>query len=169
MSREPVPLLPETLAGLFGFTLDELALNRDGKLSARQRQNVFYQSWGYLMRGIALVVFGTGLTIILGRTVDSARDRVLIAGIAVLQAVCAAFLILNTYRVLRPTVRTVTGPLRRGDDAWHPAVTVGGETVRISYRRWRRLQHAYPGTYRAYIDPAGRLLSVEPVLEDCCS
>lgn len=166
MSREPVPLLPGTLAGLFEFTLDELALNRAGKLSARQRQNVFYQSWGYLMRGIAMVVFGGGLTIILAGCVESARDRALIAGIAVLQAICTTFLVVNAYRVLRPTVRIVSGPLRRGADAWHPAVTIGGETVRISYRRWRRLHPAYPGTYRAYLDPAGRLLSMEPVLKD---
>ena len=162
MNQGSVPLSSEELAALFGFTVEELALNRDGRLSKRQRQGMFYRSWGYLMRGLVLVIIGTGAVIMLTTGAGSALERALLGAVIALLGVSAALLIVDAFHVLRPTVRTAHGALRRGDDPWRPSVLVGEQVLSISTRRWRRLPRACPGTYRAYADPTGRLLSIEP-------
>lgn len=160
-SREHVAR--DELADLFGFTPDELALNRAGKFSARQRQTVRYTAIGHLVRGVALVIFGAGALLMFAPQAHTARDRVLAGLLAGLLLVIVALLVVSVRRVWFPAVYTATGSLRRGDDPWHPAVHVGDTTLRISTRRWRRLASTYPGIYCAYHDPLGRLLSIEPV------
>lgn len=162
----PALLSAADLADRFGFTLDELALNREGQLSARQRQTVFYRSWGYLARGIVLVVLSTGITLTLTRSAETRRDWALIVVLAILGAIAASLLILNGIRTLRPTVQIVSGPLRRGEDAWHPSILVGDTVVSITTRRWCHLETHFSGIYRAYLDPVGRLLSIEPARKD---
>ncbi len=159
---DEIPLDAAELAEHFGFTPDELALNRAGTLSARQRQAVFYRSWGYLARGVVLIVVSGGIAAWLAPSAGSTFDYVLLAGIVLLLVINAAILLADLYRVLRPTVHSVSGPLRRGDKAFRPSVFVGTSELWITSRRWRRMEPRYPGTYRAYYGPAGHLLSVEP-------
>lgn len=156
------PLDAAELAAHFGFTPDELARNRAGTLSARQRQTVFYRSWGYLARGVVLLVVSGGIAAWLAPTASSTLDYVLLAGIALLLGINAAILLADLYRVLRPTVHSISGPLRRGDKAFRPSVFVGPVELWITARRWRQMEPHYPGTYRAYYSPAGHLLSIEP-------
>ncbi len=162
----PAPLSATDLADRFGFTLDELALNREGQFSACQRQTVYYRSWGYLARGIVLVVLGTGITLTLTRSAETRRDWTLIGVLVILGAIAVALLILNGIRTLRPTVQIVSGSLRRGEDAWHPSILVGDTVVSITTRRWCHLDTHFPGIYRAYLDPFGRLCSIEPERKD---
>jgi hypothetical protein len=163
MSPDQPALPTTTLAAQFGFSLDELAQNRAGTLSARQQQDVFYRSWGYLARGVVLLVVGIGVALWLAPSAEGTFHYALLAGVALLLGINAAIFLADLYRVVRPTVHGVTGPLRRGDDAWRPSVFVGGTELFVNSRRWRRLEARYPGVYRAYYTPASHLLSIEPI------
>jgi hypothetical protein len=152
---------PDNLAAQFGFTPDELALNRAGEFSDRQRQTLFFLSVGYLVRGLALIV----LVIVLAATVadqhttGTALLGLLLAGIVL-------FYLRAAYQVLFPRIAVITGPLRRGQDAYHPSIFAGDTELRVSFRRWKRLKASYPGTYRFYVAPDLILLSLEPWNED---
>jgi hypothetical protein len=152
---------PNDLAAQFGFTPDELALNRAGEFSARQRQTLFFLSVGYLVRGLALIV----LVIVLAAAVADRHT----AGTALLGLLLAGIVLLYlraTYQVLSPRVTVITGSLRRGQDARHPSIFAGDAELRVSFRRWKRLRASYPGTYRFYVAPDLILLSLEPWNED---
>jgi hypothetical protein len=152
---------PDDLAAQFGFTCEELALNRAGEFSARQRQTLFFLSVGYLVRGLALLV----LVIVLAVAVAD-RNAVGIALLILLGGVIAALYARAAYQVLFPRIAVLIGPLRRGQDAYHPSIFAGDTELRISFRRWKRLTGRYPGTYRFYVGPTLILLSLEPCHED---
>jgi hypothetical protein len=152
---------PDNLAAQFGFTPDELALNRAGEFSARQRQTLFFLSVGYLVRGLALIVLVIVLAAAVAdrHTTGTALLGLLLAGIVLLYVRAA-------YQVFSPRVTVITGPLRRGQDARHPSIFAGDTELRVSFRRWKRLKASYPGTYRFYVAPDLILLSLEPWNED---
>lgn len=158
----PTPVTVAQLSQWFGFALEDLALNRAGKLSPRQRQTLRYDAAGQLIRGCAALVLGIILTATVAPAAETLLERTLLVAVLAGVLVLALMLAHAFVRALRPTVRRVTGPLRRADDPWHPAIVVGSEPLRISTRRWKRLPAALPGTYCAYVDPSGRLLSLEP-------
>jgi hypothetical protein len=166
----PPPVQPPTaadLARLFGFSLDELALNRTGDLSARQRQTLVFRSIGYLVRGIALIVLSVVLAAYLTTLLHRAWQWVLFGVLCALIAWIAALLARAAYLILaHPTIHTVMGGLRRAGDANHPRILAGDTELRVSFRRWKRLAEAYPGHYRFYVGPDQSLLSVEPLSEE---
>ncbi len=151
----------EELAAQFGFTREELALNRAGEFSARQRQTLFFLSAGYLVRGLALIVLVIVLAVAVAdrHTAGWVLIGLLLAGIVLLYLRAA-------YQVLFPRVSVIFGPLRRGQDARHPSIFAGDTELRVSFRRWKRLKASYPGMYRFYVAPALILLSLEPWSED---
>jgi len=160
------PLSAEELAGLFGFAPDALAANRAGRLSDRQRQDLRYRSIGHLVRGAITLVGGVVLIAAVSPLAEAAWERALLMGACALWLALGVLWLIAARDVARPTVSTVIGTLRRAGDPSHPAIAVNGVTLRVSYRRWKRLSAAYPGRYRAYYGPARTLLSIEPALED---
>ena len=152
---------PEDLAAQFGFTCDELVLNRAGEFSARQRQTLFFLSVGYLVRGLALLV----LVIVLGVAVSD-RHTAGIVLLVLLFGVIVALYARAAYQILFPHIAVIIGPLRRGQDAYHPSIFAGDTELRVSFRRWKRLKELYPGVYRFYVGPTLILLSLEPCHED---
>jgi ABC-type proline/glycine betaine transport system permease subunit len=122
---------PDELAALFGFSLDELALNRAGQFSDRQRQTLFFMSVGYLVRGLALVV----LTVVLAAAVaETIHTRWQITGFALLSLLIVGMVGLwlrAAYLVRFPHVETITGTLRRGSDDWHPSIFAGTVELRV--------------------------------------
>jgi hypothetical protein len=157
-NRQP---FPDDLAAQFGFTCEELALNRAGEFSARQRQTLFFLCVGYLVRGLALIVLVIVLVAAVGdqHTTGLVLLGLLFAGIVLLYLRAA-------YQVLFPRITVITGSLRRGQDARHPSIFAGNTELRVSFRRWKRLKESYPGTYQFYVAPALILLSLEPWNED---
>ncbi len=151
----------------FGFTPEELALNRAGRLSDRQRQTVVFRSVGYLIRGLALVALAVVLAAAVAPTIHTPGQIGLFAALCVLVLIIAGLLVRAAFVVAHPAVQAASGPLVRSGDARHPAITVGGVTLRTSYRRWKRLPAAFPGSYRAYYyGPELTLLSLERAAED---
>ncbi|MBN1564579.1 MAG: hypothetical protein JXA10_12110 [Anaerolineae bacterium] len=167
MDSDHAPLTADDLARLFGFTLDDLALNRTGQFSAQQRQTLIFRSVGYLVRGVGLDI----LLIILGAYVTtlihSAWEWALFGLLCVSIAVIMGLWIKAMYQIIaHPTIHTLIGPLRRAGDANHPLILAGDVQLRVSFRRWKRLADAYPGQYRFYIGPEQALLSIEPLHEE---
>ena len=166
-NHSSTPLTAADLARLFGFTPDELALNRAGHFSTRQRQTLIFRYVGYLVRGVGLVI----LTIVLAATVTVFIHHPW--GWALFGLLCALIMLLAglwvravTLIIVRPTIRTVIGELRRAGDANQPFILAGDTHLRVSFRRWKRLAEAYPGQYRFYIGPEHTLLSVEPLHDE---
>lgn len=147
---------------MLGFALDELALNRAGLFSARQRQTLFFTSVGYLVRGLVLTVLSVVLAAWLAPDVRTPGQIALFAALCLSVALVSGLLLHAAFQVLRPTVRTATGSLRRSGDPRHPRLQVGDVELHISFRRWKRLPSEWPGLCRAYYDPAHNLLSAEP-------
>jgi hypothetical protein len=157
-----LPPTPDELAALFGFTPTERALNRAGRLSDRQQQTLFFRSVGYLVRGLALTVLNVVLAVAVAGTVRRTWQIAGFVTLCLLIAGMAGLLVRAAYKIMFPRVETITGTLRRGTDAWHPSIFAGETELRVSFRRWKRLQEVYPGTYRFYVAPSRILLSVEP-------
>jgi len=149
---------PEVL----GFTPDELALNRQGQMSARQRQTLWYHQVGYLVRGVAMMILNLILISYLMPRLEQAMHKALLGVIVVLVMIIAGYLIIGFYRTWSPVVHTVTGPLTIGGSEQSPRLHIGSLSLRISRRAWRRLEGTYPGPFRVYYSPAGDLLSLEP-------
>ncbi|MBN1202469.1 MAG: hypothetical protein JXJ20_11480 [Anaerolineae bacterium] len=154
------------LAAWFGFTPDELALNRAGQLSDRQRQRVFFLSIGYLVRGLAMLILTLILAIYLAPGADQDHEVVLLAVIVGLLVLLTVFMFFAACRVFRPAVETVTGSLARCGKETCPCVCVGDRELTISFRRWKRLKPTYPGQFRAYYCFGNMLLSIEPCPQD---
>lgn len=166
-SADEHPLPVAALSELFGFAPDALTANRAGRLTDRQRQDLFYHSLGHLMRGLVMLVLGLTLVASVTPLANSPINQVLLA------AACGTLLLLGTswlvaaYRVLlHPRIQTASGPARRSGDPAHPALTVGAVTLHVPYRRWKRLPATLPGIYRAYYSPVHSLLSIEPLYEE---
>lgn len=163
MAEDNQASLPVTaLAALFGFEPDEVALNRAGRLSLRQRQDARYRDMSGVVRGTAGVVLTSILAASLHAQLSPAAQAALVAGIAAL----AALAIRAGYRMLYPGVARATGTLSRAGNARYPAIAIDGWMVRVSYRRWKRLPDT-PGRYVVYYTrTTRRLLSIEPWNED---
>lgn len=154
----------DELARAFGFTLDELARNRRGKLSLRQRQQVVFQSIGYIVRGVAFLVLGGVLAAALVPTLNRRWEWAAFVGMCAVLVGLAAYLAFAAVRIARPVVRTATGPLVRAGSANRPRVRVGSLDLRVPFRRWKRLPLILPGRYRAYYARGVyNLLSIERV------
>lgn len=154
------PLSAAQLADLFGFTLDDLALNRLGQFSAQQRQNLIYRSVRIFVCGAALLLMSVIVIATLYQRVPWHSRFVLLALLVILQGVTLTFF---ARLVLHPPVHTATGAIRRGTDMWKPAIIVEEKCVlRITTRCWKRLQQSFPGKYRVYYGPDARPLSIEP-------
>lgn len=160
------PLEAADLGRCFGFTPEEVTLNRAGRVSDRQRQAIVFHGVGYVVRGAALLVLIVTLAAAVAPTLRTAWHVALFAALCLLGLLIAGLLFRAAALIVRSPVRAVTGSPVRSGDARHPAITVGGVTLRISFRRWKRLPAALPGTYRAYYGPDTRLLSLEPAAKD---
>lgn len=160
------PLSAQELGALFGFALDALAANRAGRLSDRQRQDLLYRSIGHLVRGVVMLLAGVVLIAAVSPLAEAVWERALLIGVCTLWLALGVLWLAAARDVMRSAVRATTGALRRAGDPSHPAVAVNGVTLRVSYRRWKRLSAAYPGRYRAYYGPPCTLLSIEPIPED---
>lgn len=135
---------------MFGFTPEELALNRAGQFSTRQRQQLAYQSIGYLVRGIAVMVLSVLLTVTLAARARQPWEIAAVALTGALLVGLCGMLLFAAYRVFKPTIKTVSGPYRRGDSPRDPQVIIGDQALRVPFRRWKRLPPTLPGIYRAY-------------------
>ncbi|HEX3050095.1 MAG TPA: hypothetical protein VHP83_05525 [Aggregatilineaceae bacterium] len=145
-----------------GFTSDELALNRAGRLSSRQRQQLFFQSIGYLVRGAGMLVLTIILAFYLVPRINESWEKIAFGVVWLLMGVSTGLMIFAAVQVACPSVRSVTGSLERAGTLKDPRVRIGTHEMRISRRRWKHLAASYPGTYRAYyVRFAGNLLSVE--------
>ncbi len=165
--RVDTPLTVDDLARQFGFTPEELALNRAGRFSARQRQTLIFRCVGYLVRGVGLLVLSVALTAYLTTVIQRMWEWALFGLLCALILVIAILLIRAALlTVARPAVHTITGTLHRSGDANHPSILAGDTSLRVSFRRWKRLAASYPGQYRFYVDPEHSLLSVELLSED---
>ncbi|MDP1830015.1 MAG: hypothetical protein Q8L48_42525 [Archangium sp.] len=173
----------EQLAAAHGFTLEELALNRDGKLDPKQvkRGGDAGRGWGVFFIILAVLVLGAGEG---GAAAffDSLRkppDRVdlnavyMMAGAGLFFALCflavaiAQFRAVSrrraVYAVAAPEV--VEGPVqkvviqqRRQHDTYR--YRIGGRDFAAPEAGWKLIE---PGVrYRAY-SVAGDLLSIEPL------
>lgn len=157
------PLTVEQLAVLFGFTPGELALNRAGRFSERQRQQLAYQSVGYLLRGIGFLVLSVILTASLYEPDMERGQAAAFITVGLLLLMISGYLLFAAYRVFSPTVQSREGKLIRSGSARQPAVLIADRPLRISYRRWKRLPPSFPGAYRVYYARSvDTLLSVEP-------
>lgn len=158
------PLPPRTvdaLARWFGFTPDELALNRAGCLSTRQRQNVLFQGVRVIVLGVVLIVLNVMLAAAVAPGARSGPQQAAFGALIVLIAAIIVLVLRAAGEVLFPRVRCVCGPLSPAGSARQPLLRAGDRLLAISYRRWRRLGVFGDRPYRAYY--AGRtLLSVEP-------
>ncbi|MCZ7538538.1 MAG: hypothetical protein M5U29_01160 [Anaerolineae bacterium] len=160
------PLSAEELADLFEFAPDALAANRASRLSDRQRQDLRYRSIGHLVRGAMMLVGGAVLIAAVSPLAEAAWERAP-AGRRV-GAVAGAGPPVADRSARRGAPHCPHGNrgLGRAGDPSHPAIAVNGVTLRVSYRRWKRLSAAYPGRYRAYYGPARTLLSIELAPEE---
>lgn len=156
------PLPVTALAELFGFPPEALEANRAGRLTEKQRQDMFYYSVGYLVRGLVMLVLGLTLIVSVAPLARRPVNQFLLA------LACGALLMLSgswmaaTYRILRPRVQVACGLARQAGDPAHPALAVGPVVLHIPYRRWKRLPAILPGEYCAYYGPTRSLLSIEP-------
>jgi len=158
------PLPPRTvdaLARWFGFTPDELALNRAGRLSPRQRQTVFFQGVRVIILGVTLIVLSVMLAAAVAPGVRTGPQRVAFGVLLLLVAALGVLVLRAAGEVLYPRVRCVCGPLAPAGSPRQPLLRAGDRLLAISYKRWRRLGIFGDQPYRTYY--AGRtLLSVEP-------
>lgn len=155
----------QDLAAIFGFTPHELALNRIGLLSARQRQRLFYRSIGYLVNGLGVVCLNAILLSAVASRITRPWQRAILGFLWASLALFAVLVIVATWRVLSPSVKSVTGPIQRGGTPRKPRIQVGDLELRISFKRWKRLETAYPGCFTVYYASfVGDLLSLEPAL-----
>jgi len=151
------------LAALFGFTPHELALNRIGYLSQRQRQRLFYRSVGYLVNGLGVVLLNAILLAAVAPRAQRPWQRIVLSALWVSLALFAALVVVSAWRVFSPDVKSATGPIQRGGTPRKPRVRVGAVELRISFRRWKRLAPSYPGRFTVYYAGfVGDLLSLEP-------
>lgn len=158
------PLSANQLAVLFGFTLDELAQNRAGTFSQRQRQQLAYQSVGYLLRGMGFLLLSLILAISLYGRIEYRWQIAAFAAVCLLLLTISGYLLFATYRVFSPSVQRIDGKLSKTGSA---QVLIGERMLRISYRRWKRLPASFPGEYRVYYArTVYNLLSIEPLLSD---
>ena len=160
------PLSAQELASLFGFAPDALAANRAGRLSDDQRQDLLYRSIGYLARGLVMLTLGAALIAVSYPLARPGWERALWIGMCALWLALGVLWLAAARDVARPQVRVAIGTLRRAGDPSHPAIAVNSVTLRVYYRRWKRLPGVFPGRYRAYYEPARALLSIEPATQD---
>lgn len=152
----------QDLAALFDFTPHELALNRVGHLSRRQRQRLFYRSVGYLVNGLGVVLLNAILLSAVAPRVQRPWQRTMLGVLWMSLALFAVLVIVSALRVFSPQVKRITGTLQRGGTPRKPRVRVGNVELRISYRRWKRLERTYPGSFTVYYAGfVGDLLSLE--------
>lgn len=158
----PLPTVTELMRA-HGFTEDDLALNRAGRLSTRQRRALSLRALRRIALGVALI----GVAALLHQTPDSLAARV-ICGLGALGLwAVAAQLIVATWTA-RP-VNALAGPLFiEGGRVYHPVCyRVEGRSLVLPGRIRRREAHRSIGPgqqYRVYLLPSVDLLvSLEPI------
>ncbi|NDJ77562.1 MAG: toll/interleukin-1 receptor domain-containing protein [Chloroflexi bacterium] len=153
------------LATLFGFTLEELELNRSGKLSSRQR-SIYRQD--ARLSFIAALVLGLPALGALVAVVQTGLHclRVSLGVLSLLLGWLAITLFFATIQYLFGRINWAEGELRRSAEWTRPWIEVGNERIDIPLNIWQRLPTSYPGEFRAYFDPMEDLLSIEPVNEN---
>ncbi|WP_162909923.1 hypothetical protein [Aggregatilinea lenta] len=158
------PATVEALTRWFGFSLEELALNRVGRLSARQRQNVRFQGLCIIVVGGVLVLLDMLLTVTVAPTAKTMAENLALDALVLLNAVIVVIIGLAAVEILLPRVHTFTGPLCLAGTPRSPRLRAGDRLLVIPYRRWQRWQRLNAPDrqlYRTYY--VGRtLLSIEP-------
>lgn len=162
-SPDEHPLPVTALAELFGFTPETLEANRAGHLTDGQRQDLLYHSLGYLVRGLVMLVLSLTLIASVTPLADTRLNQVLLAIACAVSVALGAGWLVAAYRIVHPRIQSVSGPAQRAGDPAHPTLTVGTVTLRVPYRRWKRLPATLPGEYCAYYGPTRSLLSIEPI------
>ncbi|NDJ77561.1 MAG: hypothetical protein GYB65_15020 [Chloroflexi bacterium] len=147
----------DQLAALFGFAPEDVALNRQGCFSLRQRQDLLYRNLGVVVRSVSVLLLGIILAVTLRTRADPAEWWVLV----LLVSFGGLLLIITGWRALFPTVQVAVGPVVRAGNSADPHVQVGEHEFRIARRRWQRLPPALPGSYWVH-HTSHRLLSIEP-------
>ena len=165
-SPDEHPLPVTALAELFGFAPETLEANRAGRLTDEQRQDLVYRSLGYMVRGLVMLVLSLTLIASVTPLAETPVNQALLAVACVALLALGGSWLIAAYRIVRPRVQSVSGPAQRAGDPAHPALTVGTVTLRVPYRRWKRLPATLPGEYCAYYGPTRSLLSIEPVLSE---
>ncbi|MBN1680442.1 MAG: hypothetical protein JW966_09115 [Anaerolineae bacterium] len=151
------------LGAIFGFAPDELAFNRAGRVSARQRQALRYRGIGFLVKGAAACVLNVILAAALAPGITYPWQRTLYGVLWALIALFALAVIGGTLLVVHPVVRHVTTTIKRSPSAARPCLIAGKLELRISGAAWRRMPPSYSGQFRVYYARfAGWLLSLEP-------
>jgi len=159
-------VVQEQLADWLGFTPDELAANRSGRLSTRQHRDMLYRHVGDLVRGAVAFCLGCILLATVAQSADRVWEQVLSGMAFVALIVLGGTWVLAIARLAHPQVHTVSGSLCRGANPAKPHVVIGSTSLRITFRRWKHLPDHFGGRYRAYYDSLNTLLSVELIDED---
>lgn len=160
------PLPVTALSELFGFSPEALEANRAGRLTDEQRQDLFYHSVGYLVRGLVMLVLSLTLIASVTPLARTPLNQTLLAIACVALLALGGSWLIAAYRVVRPQVQAVSGAVQQAGDPAHPALAVGTVILRVPYRRWKRLPVTLPGEYRAYYGPTRSLLSIEPIPQE---
>jgi hypothetical protein len=155
------------LAQTFGFTLEELELNRKGEISEEQRQRlharvkVFFTFAGTMV--IPLVYFGYQL---LAKDLASGTPalRIVLVLVFVALQITAIYFFDKSVKGMAEKVETVTGPLTPvGTTRTTAFVRVGDKALPFPSHHWEGVAPTYAGQYRAYYtNGVYLLLSLEP-------
>lgn len=159
---QPLPTVTELMRA-HGFTKDDLALNRAGRLSTRQRRALSLRALRQMALGIALI----GVAALLHQTTNSLAARVL-CGLGALGLWAVAAQLIVATRAPRP-VTALAGPLFiEGGRVYHPvSYRVAGRSLTLtgSMRRRDSYRSIIPGRlYRGYLlTRVDLLVSLEPI------
>lgn len=177
LSAEPITVdisqsqaqIAQNLGRTFGSKLDELPLNRSGRLSARQRLRLLWGSAGYSF--LALLMLPLTYSLLLGYRANNETTQPWVTGCFILIGVLsAAYLLwLSAARLLDVLVgecRTVTGPLEiRTRGGGRGSVTmmyvIQGQAFDVPYKAYFSVVQGIP--YHLHYAARSKVVaSVEP-------
>jgi hypothetical protein len=163
------------LRQLYGFTLQELNLNRQEKMSERQRSQSRAGARGnfYAGVGMALVAGLFWFALTEGALHDWTEFLAGFRGfciwgllfpfVGILAPLGVLGAMMLTIDGLRCKVTVTEGSLKRvGNESSHE-IQVGEDKRIVPRERWKRLAVSYPGKYRVYSNEDRHLLSIEPI------
>jgi hypothetical protein len=160
------------LGSIWGFTREELVLNRAGRVSTKQRFHLFLNGlWllGFGLLAIAgafimtyFVLFGSNDSL----SINHLWQRIILILFAIFMDL---FLLLFgvaassiAYKSLSPKIETAIGPLTYSGTNKSPYLVVGDKALSVSAKRWNKMRASYPGQFCMYYIPENHLLSIEP-------
>jgi len=149
----------EELAEIFGFTMDELLLNRNMDISKRQRSSILSNFWTGCV--IELILLFTTLLI---------HNEILRAVLFVMLCIIGLIIASNLYAYLFPRVKSITGTVKRTGSKRNPKLQVRDQSLILNIKDRDLVSETYEGRYRAFYATssygASILLSIEPWNEE---